>query len=82
MSNDCNQLIEATVSNFTHQSWAGFILYDQWRKIKMAVKAWRFSMQAKLKEKEKPLLSELEICNATADLLGLNEEECVFRSAS
>ena len=38
-------------------------------------------MQTKLKEKEKLLLSELEICDATADSIGLNEEECIFRSA-
>lgn len=38
-------------------------------------------MQAKLKEKEKSLLSELEICDATAELVGLNEEELCFRSA-
>ena len=81
LSDECNQLIEATVCNFTHHGWAGFILHEQWRKVKVAVKAWHFSMQAKLKEKEKSLLSELEICDATAELVGLNEEELCFRSA-
>ncbi|KAA0054162.1 hypothetical protein E6C27_scaffold131G00910 [Cucumis melo var. makuwa] len=77
----CNLLIEETVSNYTHHGWAGFILHEQWRKIKVAVKAWHLPMQTKLKEKEKLLLSELEICDATADSIGLNEEECIFRSA-
>lgn len=38
-------------------------------------------MQAKMKEKEKLLLSELETLDATADLVGLNEVELCIRSA-
>ena len=40
LSNECNLLIEETVTNFTHHGWAGFILHEQWRKIKVAVKIW------------------------------------------
>lgn len=59
-----------------------FIFNEQLRKVKVPVKAWHMSMQAKLKERENSLLTtELDICDATAVLVGLNVEELVFRSA-
>ena len=67
--------------NFAHQGWAGFILHEQWKKVKQAVKAWHSSTQAKMKENEKLLLSKLESLEATADLVGLNVVEVCIRSA-
>ena len=75
LSSECNHLIESTVCNFIHQGWGGCILHEQWRKVKQAVKAWHSSTQAKMKENEKLLLSELEFLDATADSVGLNEVE-------
>lgn len=70
LSNECNQVIEDTVRSSNYHGWAGFILHKQLRKVKVAVKYWHISMHAKLKDKEKSLLSELEICDATAELVG------------
>ena len=41
----------------------------------MAVKAWNTEAQAKVKEREKFLLLELEKYNFVAELIWLNEEE-------
>ena len=38
----------------------------------MAVKAWNFAPQAKVKEREKILLLELEKYDSVAELIGLN----------
>ena len=81
MNKDWNQVIADTLCSFNYQGCAGFILHERMRKVKVAVKAWHMSMQAKLKERENSFLTVLEICDATAEFVGLNAEELVFRSA-
>ena len=82
VSSDSNQIIVETVSNSNFQGWAGFILHEQLRSVKLAVKAWNIAAQAKVKKKtEKSLMSKLEKYDSVAELIGLNQEELNSRAA-
>ena len=82
VSSDSNQIIVETVSNSNFQGWAGFILHEQLRSVKLAVKAWNIAAQAKVKKKtEKSLMSKLEKYDSVAELIGLNQEELNSRVA-
>jgi len=75
VSSDSNQIIVETVSNSNFQGWAGFILHEQLRSVKLAVKAWNIAAQAKVKKKtEKSLMSKLEKYDSVAELIGLNQK--------
>ena len=81
LSNKYNQIIVETVNNSNFYGWAGFILQEQLRSVKLAVKAWNIEAQAKVKEREKVLILELEKYDSGAELVGLNEEEFGSRTA-
>ena len=50
LSNECNQIIVETVNNSNFYGWAGFILQEQLRSVKLAVKAWKIEAQAKIRK--------------------------------
>ena len=60
--------------------WAGFILHEQLRKVKLAVKNWHATHLVDIKQKEEGILRELEIIDGFAESVGLNEVELAHKS--
>lgn len=77
---DCNQVIKGVLNSSNGNGWVDFILHEELRKVKAAIKAWNASFQASLKQKEDSLLNDLETRDSIAESVGLNDDELAFRS--